>query len=125
MMPERTAALLLTWMGSHLCHLRTRVSGDHHRRADAARCPTAPDQAWATVDLKQRRYFETEQMRAGGCLAPLVIVTVTVGDEEPLPGSKKLKMKQWRLSYDVRFVVFCFGGGVFYVIKLLIESHHL
>jgi hypothetical protein len=33
-------------------------------------------------------------MRAGGCLAPLVIVTVTVGDEEPLPGSKKLKMKQ-------------------------------
>jgi hypothetical protein len=25
----------------------------------------------------------------------------------------------------LRFVVFRFGGGVFYVIKLLIESHHL
>jgi hypothetical protein len=64
-------------------------------------------------------------MPAAAALEPLVIITVIGEDEEPLLGSKKLKMKQRQLSYYVRFVMFCFGGGVFYVITLLIESHHL
>jgi hypothetical protein len=112
-------------MGSYLCHVRNprevlTIAG--RRRSNGWR---APGQAWPAADLEQIRYFEAGQMRAVGCFgAAGGCYSNPGGRRTVLSGSEKLN-ETVTLSYYLRSVVFCFGGGVFNVIKLLIESHHL
>jgi hypothetical protein len=47
--------------------------------------------AWATADLNTCLILKPNKCVPAAALAPLVVATLTVGDEEPLPGSKQLK----------------------------------
>jgi len=61
------------------------------RRGDAATAGGRLTKAWATADLNTCLILKPNKCVPAAALAPLVVATLTVGDEEPLPGSKQLK----------------------------------